>query len=98
MHVVIFKKIGVGKLASTCTTLQLSDRSIRQPCGFMEDVLVKVGKFTFRDDFYIIDMDEDRKIPILLGRAFLTTSECSTTHASSFFSLPYFYGSTLRTM
>ena len=39
----------------------------------MEDLLVKVGKFTFSADFYIIDMDDDRDIPILFGRAFLAT-------------------------
>ena len=41
--------------------------------GFVENIFVKVGKFTFLADFYIIDMDENRDIPILLGRGFLAT-------------------------
>ena len=39
----------------------------------MDDLLLKVGKFTFSVKFYTIDMDEDRDILILLGMAFLAT-------------------------
>ena len=37
----------------------------------IEDVLVKVDKFIFLDDFIVLDMEEDREIPIILGRPFL---------------------------
>ena len=37
----------------------------------MEDELVKVGKFIFPADFVVIDIEEDKKIPLLLGRPFL---------------------------
>ena len=37
----------------------------------IEDVLVKVDKFIFLDDFIGLDMEEDREIPIILGRPFL---------------------------
>ena len=40
----------------------------------IEDVLVKVDKFIFSEDFIILDMEEDKEIPIILGRPFLTTS------------------------
>jgi len=69
----VFTKLGVGELKPTRTTLQLADRTVRHPRGFVEDLLVKVGKFTFPADFYVIEMDEDREIPILFGRAFLAT-------------------------
>ena len=39
----------------------------------IEDVLVKVDKFIFPIDFIILDMEEDKQIPIILGRHFLTT-------------------------
>ena len=39
----------------------------------IEDVLVKVDKFIFPADFIILDMEEDKEIPIILGRPFLTT-------------------------
>ena len=37
----------------------------------IEDVLVKVDKFIFLEDFIVLDMEEDKEIPIILGRPFL---------------------------
>ena len=39
----------------------------------LEDVLIKVGKFVFPVDFVVINMEEDRQVPLLLGRQFLAT-------------------------
>ena len=39
----------------------------------IEDVLVKVDKFIFPADFIALDMEENREIPIILGRLFLAT-------------------------
>ena len=39
----------------------------------IEDVLVKVDKFIFPADFIVLDMEEDKEIPIILGRPFLET-------------------------
>ena len=39
----------------------------------IEDVLVKVDKFIFLADFIILDMEEDKEIPIILGRFFGAT-------------------------
>ena len=41
--------------------------------GGIEDVLVKVNKFIFLIDFIVLDMEEDKEIPIILGRPFLAT-------------------------
>ena len=41
----------------------------------IEDVLVKVDKFIFPADFIVLDMEEDKEIPIILGRPFLETSK-----------------------
>ena len=49
------------------------DRSMAQPEGVLEDVLVKVGKFIFPVDFVVIKMEEDTQVPLLLGRPFLAT-------------------------
>lgn len=43
------------------------------PLGIVEDVLVKVGKFILPADFIILDMEEDERIPIIMGRPFLAT-------------------------
>ncbi|GKD46681.1 reverse transcriptase domain-containing protein, partial [Tanacetum coccineum] len=39
-----------------------------------ENMLVEVGKFTFPTDFIILEMEEDSKIPLILGRPFLHTT------------------------
>ena len=49
------------------------DRSMAQPEGVLEDVLVKVGKFIFSVDFVVMKMEEDNQVPLLLGRPFLAT-------------------------
>ncbi|GJT57852.1 homeodomain-like protein [Tanacetum coccineum] len=38
--------------------------------GIAENVLVGIGKFTFPIDFIILDMPEDVKVPLILGRPF----------------------------
>ena len=54
-------------------TLQLEDRSLTHPRGIIEDVLLKVDKFIFPADFIILDMQEDKEVPIILGQPFLAT-------------------------
>ena len=34
-------------------------------------MLVKVAKIIFPADFIVLDMEEDKKIPIILGKPFL---------------------------
>ncbi|XP_010248092.1 PREDICTED: uncharacterized protein LOC104591019, partial [Nelumbo nucifera] len=69
----IFKRLGLHKLTSTTITLQLADRSIKYPRGIVEDVLVKVGNFIILADFIVLDMEEDRSMPLILGSPFLAT-------------------------
>ena len=45
------------------------------PKGIVEDVLIKVNKFIFPMDFVVLDMEEDEKVPLILGRIFLATSQ-----------------------
>ncbi|GKA51177.1 reverse transcriptase domain-containing protein [Tanacetum coccineum] len=40
-----------------------------------ENMLVEVGKFTFLADFVILEMKEDSKVPLILGRPFLHTAD-----------------------
>ena len=39
----------------------------------IEDILVQVDKFMFPADFIVLHMEEDKEIPIILGRPFLAT-------------------------
>ena len=63
----------MGELTPTAITLQTADRSMAQPEGVLEDVLVKVGKFIFHVDFVVMKMEEDTQVPLFLGRPFLAT-------------------------
>ena len=73
MPLSVVQRISLGKLTPTAITLQMDDRSMAQPEGILEDVLVKVGKFIFLVDFVIMKMEEDTQVPLLLGRPFLAT-------------------------
>ena len=44
------------------------------PKDIIEDVLIKVDKFIIPIDFVVLDMEEDEKVPLILGRLFLATS------------------------
>ncbi|XP_068662900.1 uncharacterized protein [Aristolochia californica] len=72
MPLSVFKKLGLGEMKQIIS-LQLADRSIKYPRGIMEDVLVKVDKFIFPSDFVLLDMEEDEKVQLILGRPFLAT-------------------------
>ncbi|GJZ90450.1 reverse transcriptase domain-containing protein [Tanacetum coccineum] len=58
-------------LKPTKMSVRLADRSFQYPIGIAENMLVEVGKFTFLADFVILEMEEDSKVPLILGRPFL---------------------------
>nr|GEY61258.1 reverse transcriptase domain-containing protein [Tanacetum cinerariifolium] len=53
--------------------LELADRTISKPTGVAENVFVKVGKFYFPADFVILYFVADPRVPLILGRPFLST-------------------------
>ena len=73
MPLLVVQRLSFGELTPTAITLQMADRSMAQPEGVLEDVLVKVGKFIFPVNFVIMKMEEDTQVPLLLGRPFLAT-------------------------
>ncbi|GJT09708.1 uncharacterized protein Tco_0856750 [Tanacetum coccineum] len=70
----IYEKLGLGKPKPTRISLELVDRSIQYPRGIAEHVPIKVDKSILPIDFVILDMREDSKIMIILGRPFLATA------------------------
>ncbi|GKG04336.1 reverse transcriptase domain-containing protein, partial [Tanacetum coccineum] len=52
-------------------SVRLADRSFQYPVGIAENMLVEVSKFTFLADFVILKMEEDSKVPLILGQPFL---------------------------
>ena len=71
MPLSMVKRLSLGELTPTTMTLQMVDRSMAQPEEILEDVLIKVGKFIFLVDFVVIDIEEDKQVPLLLSRPFL---------------------------
>ncbi|KAJ9556882.1 hypothetical protein OSB04_011496 [Centaurea solstitialis] len=74
MPLSFYQKLGLGDLKNTRMTIQLADRSIKYPVGIAEDVLVQVDKFVFLADFVILDIKDEVKAPLILGRPFLNTA------------------------
>ncbi|GJZ64895.1 DNA-directed DNA polymerase [Tanacetum coccineum] len=74
MPYTMYEKLGLGEPKPTRMSLELADRSIQYPRGIAEDVLIKIDKFILPIDFVILDMREDSRIPIILGRPFLATA------------------------
>ena len=70
----VAKKLTLGEITPTTLSLQMVGQSMASPKGIIEDVLIQVGKFIFLVDFVVLDMEEDEKVPLILGRLFLATS------------------------
>nr|GEV19089.1 reverse transcriptase domain-containing protein [Tanacetum cinerariifolium] len=59
-------------LNDTKMVLELTDRTISKPTGVAENVFVKVGKFYFPVNFVVLDFIADPRVPLILGRPFLS--------------------------
>nr|GEW62826.1 DNA-directed DNA polymerase [Tanacetum cinerariifolium] len=71
----LYTKLSFKTLKPTKMSVRLADRSFQYPVGITENMLVEVGKFTFLVDFVILEMKEDSKVPLILGRPFLHTAD-----------------------
>ncbi|GJZ22429.1 reverse transcriptase domain-containing protein [Tanacetum coccineum] len=54
-----------------------TDRSFQYPVGIAKNMLAEVGKLTFPADFVILEMEEDSKVSLILGRPFLHTADAA---------------------
>ncbi|GJT68922.1 retrovirus-related pol polyprotein from transposon TNT 1-94 [Tanacetum coccineum] len=69
-----YTNLCLSDLSHTRMTIELANRTIKQPKGIATNVLVRIGKFIFPIDFVILDIPEDNDIPLILGRPFLSTA------------------------
>nr|GEU79547.1 reverse transcriptase domain-containing protein [Tanacetum cinerariifolium] len=74
MPLSIWKKLRLPTLNDTKMVLELADRTISKPTSVAENVFVKVGKFYFPADFVVLDFIADPRVPLILGRPFLSTA------------------------
>ncbi|XP_033513305.1 uncharacterized protein [Nicotiana tomentosiformis] len=63
----------LGVIKSMPVSLQLADQTTIIPEDIIEDILVRVDKFVFLVDFIVVDMEENKEVPLILGRPFLCT-------------------------
>ncbi|RDX82389.1 hypothetical protein CR513_36812, partial [Mucuna pruriens] len=77
MPTLIYKSLNCGDLEPTGMTIQLANRSVVQPLGVLEDVLVQVNELIFPADFYVLDMEHEtpgKGSTLILGHPFLMTA------------------------
>nr|GEV07105.1 reverse transcriptase domain-containing protein [Tanacetum cinerariifolium] len=74
MPLSFWKKLKLPTLNDTQMVLELADRTISKPTGVAENVFVKVGKFYLPVDFVVLDFIADLRVPLILGRPFLSTA------------------------
>ncbi|RDX81727.1 Retrovirus-related Pol polyprotein, partial [Mucuna pruriens] len=70
----IYKSLNFGDLEPTGMTIQLANRSVVEPLGVLEDVLVQVNELIFPVDFCVLDMEDEtsgKGSTLILGRPFL---------------------------
>ncbi|GKA67451.1 retrovirus-related pol polyprotein from transposon TNT 1-94 [Tanacetum coccineum] len=70
----MFKRLGFGNPKLVNMVIEMADRSMQSLKGIVENVLVKLHKFVFSVDFVILDIIEDDKVMIILGRPMLATT------------------------
>nr|GFB16802.1 DNA-directed DNA polymerase [Tanacetum cinerariifolium] len=75
MPLSVWEGLSLSELTPTCMTLELTDRLVSKPIGIAKDVSFKVGVFHFPADFVVVDFEPDPRVPLILGRCFLKTSQ-----------------------
>ncbi|XP_071687278.1 uncharacterized protein [Rutidosis leptorrhynchoides] len=73
MSLSVYTQLGLNELKSTNTGVRLINQSISKPIGIAENLVVKIGELEFPADFVVVDMPEDKVVPIVLGIPFLAT-------------------------
>nr|GFC39779.1 reverse transcriptase domain-containing protein [Tanacetum cinerariifolium] len=79
MPLSIWKKLKLPTLNDTKMVLELADRTISKPTGVAQNVFVKVNKFYFLADFVVLNFIADLRVPLILGRPFLSTAHAIST-------------------
>ncbi|XP_073307190.1 uncharacterized protein [Primulina huaijiensis] len=70
----LYEKLGLSGINPTEVILQLADKSVKVPLGCVEDVELKIDKLRLPADFVVLDMENSKNVPIILGRPFLATA------------------------
>ncbi|GJX70944.1 zinc knuckle CX2CX4HX4C containing protein [Tanacetum coccineum] len=72
----MFKRLGIWKLEPINMVIEMADDTKCIPKGIVKNLLINIDKFILPIDFVILDIIEDFRMPVLIGRPLL-----ATTHA-----------------
>jgi len=67
------KRLGIMEFKFCNLALLLADGSVAHPHGLVENLLVKIVNIEIPTDFVVLDVDEEGKDPLILGRPFLAS-------------------------
>nr|GEX64563.1 hypothetical protein [Tanacetum cinerariifolium] len=67
--------------------IEMADNTKSIPKGIVKNLLIRIDKFIFPLDFFILAMIEDYKMPIILGRPLLATTYAKVDILRKFISL-----------
>ena len=68
------KRLGIMEFKFCNFALLLADGSVAHPHGLIENLLVKIENVEIPTDFVVLDVDEEGKDPLILGRPFLASA------------------------
>ena len=67
----VARHLGFTHFKQTRMSLVFADRSVKSPVGILEDLQVRDGNTTVPADFVVLELEEESKDPLILGRPFL---------------------------
>nr|GEU61343.1 reverse transcriptase domain-containing protein [Tanacetum cinerariifolium] len=67
----LYAVLSGSTLKPTRMSILLANHTYPYPMGVAKNMLVQVGKFMFPIDFVILQIKEDDRVPLILGRPFL---------------------------
>ena len=67
----VAKRLGFTYFKQTRISLVFADRSVKSPVGILEDLHVRVGNTFVPTDFVVLEVDEEPRDPLIMGRPFL---------------------------
>ncbi|XP_071714807.1 uncharacterized protein [Rutidosis leptorrhynchoides] len=70
----LYLRLNLGDLKTTATGVRLIDQSVSRPVRIAKNLVVNVAESQFPADFVVVDLKEDKGVPLVLGRPFLATA------------------------
>nr|GEX65423.1 hypothetical protein [Tanacetum cinerariifolium] len=71
----IYNRLTIEKSVGTNIRLSLASHTYIYPLGIAEDVLINIAGYVYLVDFVILDIEENKNKPFILGMPFLTMAK-----------------------